>query len=149
MSRFPLFFKLTRFGVRDGIILLATFALTVVFDLTYGVLGGVAITFLLNIKNCKIGLKIDKQDSAESTTLSIRGALFFLNANKLVDAIAKELSSVNELTVDFTALQSIDETAMEKLKGIDKKAKSQGKTLQLINMNADMVAKFDKFYGVL
>ncbi|MBE7094081.1 MAG: SulP family inorganic anion transporter [Clostridiales bacterium] len=149
MSRFPLFFKLTRFGVRDGIILLATFALTVVFDLTYGVLGGVAITFLLNIKNCKIGLKIDKQDSAESTTLSIRGALFFLNANKLVDAIANELSPVNELTVDFTALQSIDETAMEKLKGIDKKAKSQGKTLQLINMNADMVAKFNKFYGVI
>ena len=27
--------------------------------------------------------------------------------------------------------------------------KSQGKTLQLINMNADMVAKFDKFYGVI
>ena len=149
MSRFPLFFKLTRFGVRDGIILLATFALTVIFDLTYGVLGGVAITFLLNIRNIKIGLKIDKQETAENKSIAVGGALFFMNANKLVDAIANELTYTDELTVDFTALQSIDETAMEKLKGIDKKAKSEGKTLHFIHMNADMVSRFDKFYGVI
>ena len=59
MSRFKLFSKLAKFGVRDSIVLIITRVLTIVFDLTYGVLGGVAITLLINICNFKKGLKTE------------------------------------------------------------------------------------------
>lgn len=62
MSRFKLFGKLTAFGVRDSIVLIVTCLLTVVFDLTYGVIGGVVITILANVMNFKKGLKISYQE---------------------------------------------------------------------------------------
>ncbi len=62
MSRFKLFGKLTKFGYRDSIVLIATCLLTVVFDLTYGVIGGVVITLLANVLNFKKGLKIIYQE---------------------------------------------------------------------------------------
>ncbi len=160
MSRFPLFAKLATFGVRDAIILAITFVLTVVFDLTYGVLGGVAITFLLNIQNLKKGVKIERiapEAKAEKgnecvpapLSLSVKGTLYFLNANKLIDAIGKEFESENWVCVDFTEVERVDETALEKLHAADKKFTAQGKQLDFTGMNDRTAARFEKFYNVV
>jgi SulP family sulfate permease len=156
MSRFPLFVKLARFGVRDTIILLVTFALTVVFDLTYGVLGGVVITFLLNIKNIKIGMSISLSEKDENAngaddcaTMKVKGTLFFLNANKLVDKAVESLQKTDKLVIDFTDVKRIDETALQKVKSIETSALAMGKTVEFIGLNADMAARFDKFYKVV
>ena len=156
MSRFPLFFKLAKFGVRDTLILITTFVLTVVFDLTYGVLGGVALTFILNAKNIKIGMHIEmlEQDANENglpdcATLKASGTIFFLNANKLVDTALSLLEKADSLKIDFTEVERVDETALEKLKGMDKKAKAMGKTVEYFGLNADMAIRFKKFYEVM
>ena len=148
MSRFPLFFKLTKFGVRDVIILIATCLLTIIFDLTYGVLGGVVITFIVNAKNFKRGLKIEKETSDNSCVIRLSGALFFVNANKLVDALSKEFETLDSVVVDMTELGSIDQTSMEKLATYDKKVKSLNKRIQFVGLNAKNEKRFTKFYAL-
>jgi SulP family sulfate permease len=147
MSRFPLFIKLAKFGVRDTIILFVTCILTVVFDLTYGVLGGVAVTFIANAKNFKTGLKIDKDQ--QSNTIKADGTLFFVNANKLVDCINNELQTADEITIDMSGIERIDETALEKLVATTRKAKAQGKTVSYINYNENVAKRVEKFGNVL
>lgn len=149
MSRFPLFFKLSRFGVRDVIILLVTCVLTIVFDLTYGVLGGVAVTFIANAKNIKTGLKIEKDETAETPTLKVKGTLFFLTANKLAVAIEKEFEAADNVTVDMREVERVDETALEKLVSLNRKIKAQGKNLDLVGYNDKICKRFDKFFKVL
>ena len=148
MSRFPLFFKLAKFGIRDSIILFVTCVLTVVFDLTYGVLGGVAITFALNAKNLKIRTKLEIE-GVEEKFIKIDGALYFINANKIVEKIAIESQNAESLTVDLSKTSSIDQTALEKLANLNKKLKAKNKTLTLQNANPKTQSRIDKFYNVL
>ena len=153
MSRFPLFIKLAKFGIRDAIVLLVTFALTVVFDLTYGVLGGLAVTFIVNIKNFKIGMNVslsekdeDMNGADDCATMQVKGTLFFLNANKLLDKAIEVLKGADKLVLDFKDVKRIDQTALQKIKNIETTAASMGKSVEFIGLNTDMVARFEKFY---
>ncbi len=145
MSRFPLFAKLTRFGVRDTIILLVTCILTIIFDLTYGVIGGVVVTFIVNIKSFKTGLKIH----SENGTVKASGTIFFVNANRVIDALSKELESNEKITLDLTDVERIDETALEKLSSFNKSVKKQNKELILLGANQKTSARIEKYYAVL
>ncbi len=149
MSRFPLFLKLSKFGVRDVSVLLTTFALTVVFDLTYGVIGGLIVTVLVNVKNLKTGLQIEKDENAQTPTLVLTGTLYFVNANKLALAIEKEFESSDEVTVDMRGVERVDETALEKIVALNKKIKAKGKNLDLVGYNEKICRRFDKFFKVL
>ena len=124
MSRFPLFAKLAKFGIRDVIVLFVTCALTVVFDLTYGVLGGLAVTFIVNAKNLSIKLEISSENQENESFVRIKGTLFFLNANKFIDTLAEEFERADTVTVDMSELERIDETALEKLVSLNKKIKT-------------------------
>lgn len=148
MSRFPLFVKLARFGVRDVIILIVTCALTIVFDLTYGVLGGVAVTFIVNAKNIFIGLKIQDAEG-EVPTLKLEGVLFFITANKLVNAVEKKLETCDKVIVDMASVISVDETALEKLAGLNKKTRAANKNVELVNYNEKIARRFEKYFKVL
>ena len=145
MSRFKLFFKLTKFGIRDTIVLIITCALTVVFDLTYGVLGGVFVTVILNIKNFKLGLKISCQDQVVKAS----GTVFFANANKLVAFIERQAQNSNSITLDLSEVDRIDQTALEKIATINKKLKVQEKQLIMVGANIKTQQRINKFISVL
>ena len=149
MSRFPLFFKLAKFGIRDATILLVTCALTIIFDLTYGVLGGLLVTFIVNAKNLPIKLEIVNTEDAETTHLNVKGTLFFLNSNKFLDALNREFARAKTVTVDLSQLQRIDETALESLVSLNRKIKAKGKSLELVGYNDKIRARLDKFFKVL
>ncbi len=149
MSRFPLFFKLARFGVRDVIILLVTCLLTIIFDLTYGVLGGVAVTFIVNAKNILRGLKVERADDEEGHKIKATGTLFFLNANKLIDAMNDALDGVDNLIVDLGGVERVDETALEKIVTFNRKIKATGKNIDLVGYNDKICKRFDKFFKTL
>ena len=148
MSRFPLFIKLLRFGIRDVIVLVVTCVLTVAFDLTYGVIGGVVVTFIVNLKNLFKGVKIVEVENAKEPTISVEGAVYFLNANKLVDVASKFLENSDKLVIDLKKADSIDQTAMEKLVSLNKKIKAQGKDIDLTNYNKKIEKRFDKYFKV-
>ncbi len=149
MSRFPLFIKLSKFGVRDSIILFVTCILTIVFDLTYGVLGGVALTFIVNAKNLKTGLKVERVDGEETPTLKVKGALFFVTANKLVGEMGKALETSESVVVDMTETESLDETALEKISSFNKSVKAKGKSIELVGYNDKIRARLDTYFHVL
>lgn len=149
MSRFPLFLKLSKFGIRDVSVLLTTFALTVVFDLTYGVIGGLIVTVLVNVKNLKTGLQIEKDETAQTPTLVLTGTLYFVNANKLAVAVEKEFETADNVTVDMRGVERVDETALEKIVSLNKKIKAKGKNLDLVGYNEKICRRFDKFFKVL
>ena len=119
------------------------------FDLTYGVLGGVAVTFIANAKNLRIGLTVEKDETATTPTLIAKGTLFFLNANKLTDAIAKEFERAENVTVEMSGVERIDETALEKIVTLNKKIKAQGKNLDLIGYNEKINQRLNKYFKVL
>lgn len=149
MSRFKLFGKLCAFGVRDSIILIATCALTIIFDLTYGVLGGVAITLIANIKHIKKGLKMEADAIDGEKVIKLKGSATFINASKLADYIASELEYVEKITLDMSELESIDETALEKLAVLNKKIKLQKKELNISGASERVSARINKFLPVL
>lgn len=148
MSRFSLFAKLARFGVRDVIILLVTSVLTIVFDLTYGVLGGALVTVLVNLKNFKIGLSVEKDPEGEAT-IKATGTIFFLNAGKFADAIAREFETFDTVTVDLSGVRRIDETGLEKLASLNHRIKAQGKSLELVGYNDAICRRLDRFFKIL
>lgn len=145
MSRFKLFSKLATFGIRDSIILFVTCILTIAFDLTYGVLGGVALTFIVNAKNIKTGLKIADTENGVKAV----GTIYFINANKLVSVLEKKAENLSEVVLDLSEVERIDQTALEKICVLRKKLKSQDKTLALVNANDVTSARINKFINVL
>ncbi len=145
MSRFKVFARLSTFGIRDGIILFVTCILTIVFDLTYGVLGGVVVTVIANVQNFKNKLKVE----TDGATLKVSGALYFVNAEKLIKRIDKECENCENLTLDLTNISSIDQTALEKIATIIKKLKAQNKTLVVLSENQKTKARIEKFLPIL
>lgn len=148
MSRFPLFFKLAKFGVRDVIILVVTCVLTIIFDLTYGVLGGLAVTFAVNTKNFSKKLEIIDNDEDETAVVRVKGSLFFLNADKFINELDRVFQTNESVCVDCVELERIDETALEKLATFKKKLNANGKTLEFINYNERTSARMDKFFNI-
>ncbi len=148
MSRFRLFAKLSAFGIRDSIILFVTFALTVIFDLTYGVLGGVAVTLLLNIQNFKTGLTLTVTDG-EIPTITPKGTLFFCNAHRLGQTLERTFASHDCVRLDLSQTKRIDETALEKLAACRKKLRKANKELQITGENEKISPRMQKFLTVL
>ena len=144
MSRFSLFGRLLRFGVRDVIILVITCVLTIVFDLTYGVLGGVAVTFIVNARSIKKGLKL----VTTADVVDAQGEICFVNANRVVEALNAVLVESDVATLDMSGVGSVDQTAMEKLAACVKNARARGKKVQLVNMNEKTQRRFDRFFQI-
>ena len=103
------------------------------------------MTFIVNAKNIKTGVKIEEVDGV----IKVSGTLFFINAGKLTDIIVKALENADTVTVDFDKLENIDQTAFEKLSTIIKKEKAQNKTIEIINSNQKVSARFERFGTVI
>ena len=149
MSRLSLFIKLSRFGVRDSLILFVTCILTIVFDLTYGVIGGAVLTVALNLKNIRIGLQIEKDKSGEVPVLKLHGALFFLTAPKLADALTETFQTSKKAIVDMSGIESLDETALEKIVNLNKRIKKKGNDMELVSYNNQIRKRLDQYFKVL
>ena len=143
MARFPLFIRLSAFGVRDSIVMLVTFILTVIFDLTYGVIGGVIVCVLANIPNFKKGARFE----TEFSTVYAHGTLFFGNASKLPDFINREMADRRQVYVDLSDVERIDETALEKLSVLKSTFALQERELEFVNANPTVQRRLDKFIG--
>ncbi len=144
MSRFRLFGKLTTFGIRDSIILIVTCALTIIFDLTYGVIGGVVITLLANIGSFKRGLSI----VTDGSVIKVRGSVNFVSVNKILKACAS-MKAEKEITIDFALVDRIDETALERLASLSRSMSKEERMLSLVNFSQRVQKRYDKFFKVV
>lgn len=143
MSRFPLFIKLTAFGKRDTAVLIVTCVLTVVFDLTYGVIGGIVLALVLNINSFRHGLKVDVRDNV----VEVSGSVFFVNYSKLVNAM-RMVDNFDNVTVDLAQAVSIDQSSLEKLGGEIKRLRAKGVSVEVVNAKNTVKAHVEGFLPI-
>lgn len=144
-----LFSKLSRFGKRDGTILIVTMLLTVFFDLTYGVIGGFILTLILNIKNLKTKFYYTTENIENKVIIKVKGPLYFLTINKVINEITNQLKDNSDIVLDLQDALSIDCTSIEKLAKIDSSINVIGKNLTLINYTEKIGERLQKYYTYL
>lgn len=146
MANFPVFLRLATFGIRDSIVLIVTCLLTVLFDLTYGVIGGMILCSVLNAQNLvKPARIVSEQETEDGLTAKVEGRICFISVNKLYDYIAKKAAACDHITLDLETIERIDVTSAERLSKLDKKLAKQGKTLAFIHSNTAVQSRYDRF----
>ena len=146
MANFPVFIRLSTFGIRDTIVLIVTCLLTVIFDLTYGVIGGFALCLILNARNIIKPVKIT-EEKAEGKTLTLKaeGRVYFISVCRLIDRIEKSAADFDEFILDFKNIDRIDVTSVERLAKLDKALNRTGKNLKIINGAAAVDHRYTRF----
>lgn len=146
----------------DIIIMVLTFALTVVFDLVIAIEVGMVLAALLFMKRMSeesavTGWKyVDSENDADSLDLKnvpkyvrvyeMSGPLFFGDADKILRITLKDYTQC--LILRMRAVPSIDVTAMNALEDLNKKCKEAGVHLILSHVNPQpmKVMKKSGFY---
>jgi SulP family sulfate permease len=139
---------MSKFGYRDVAILFVTMLLTVFFDLTYGVIGGFVLTILVNAKNLKTGLKIEKIENQRENCLeySLKGSLHFITVNKLITKICKDYKDASEIILNLEEVRTIDLSSIEKLSGFNKTLDLSDKKLVLNGYNDKIKRRLNLYY---
>ena len=147
----------------DIIVMLATFTLTVVFDLVIAIEVGMILTALLFIKRMsdETSVKgweyVDEDSDADSVELKvipknvrvyeISGPLFFGVADKILDITLKDYTKC--LILRMRSVPAIDATAMNYLEDLEEKCYKSGVKLIMSHVNPQpmKIMKKSGFYG--
>ncbi len=138
MANFPLFVRLATFGVRDGVVLLATFLLTVFFDLTYGVIGGFILCCVLNLPGLFRLAKVGPDGT-------VRGKVHFLSVVGLCEYMTRQAGEGTAVELDLTDIDRMDVTAAERLGKLRRKLTAQGKDVKLKGLSGKAKARLERF----
>ena len=133
----------------DIVVMVITFALTVIFDLVIAIEVGMLLAAMLFMKRMSeettvSGWKyVDSENDADSLDLKVvpknvrvyevSGPLFFGVADKILDIQFKDYTSC--LVLRMRGVNAIDATAMHSLENLYKKCQSKGITLVLSHVN--------------
>ncbi len=157
MGEWHEFARLRHFSVRYRTILLGTFFLTVVFDLTVAVEVGLlmACAFFIYRMSTLFTVEPDRSAAANVPGVSVHrlyGSLFF-GAVAKVEAVADELPpDTRAVVLEMHRLVSIDTSGLDALEQLHRTLKRQGVLLVLCDLNPqvlDMIrrAEFDAVLG--
>ncbi|NTV11045.1 MAG: SulP family inorganic anion transporter, partial [Zoogloea sp.] len=151
MGEWHEFRELPRYSINYRTILLATFFVTVVFDLTLAVELGMALASLFFIYRVADLTRVEARPLTELPLLpqlqnpdgtprvlaySVFGSLFFGAIHK-VEALLDPTTRVPEVMIlDMNQLISLDTTGLEALEGLQKGLARRGCTLVLCNLNS-------------
>ena len=134
MSEWRSFVKLCKTApVTDIIVLVATFVLTVVFDLVVAIAVGMVLTVVFFMKNMgdTTSIKIDTYE--DKTVCKISGPMFFASADKFSDILPS--ADIKVLELDLSNVTLLDATATKSLFAILKKCKNNEIALKITGVN--------------
>ncbi|MBQ6893152.1 MAG: SulP family inorganic anion transporter [Clostridia bacterium] len=121
---------------------LITMIATVLLDLTYAIVIGVALSFILyGIDMAKLGKNRSKLTVASETengkaTVKVKGVCYFANADKL-SAIHATPDDVSEVTLDLSGMCYFDYTVCETLYEVYEGLKASGKKVNFTGTPKD------------
>lgn len=151
MGEWHEFLELKRYSYNYRTILLATFFVTVVFDLTVAVELGMVLASLFFIYRMSELTRIERltleDKAAEPRYLypdgtmrvgvwQMFGSLFFGAVNKLEELLDPQEGHPEIVILDMTRLVQLDTTGLEGLESLLQKLKSRGSTLMVCGLNA-------------
>lgn len=146
MANFPVFVRLTTFGARDCAVLVVTCLLTVLFDLTYGVIGGFILCCLINLPSLLSPARVVEENAeGDALTAKVAGKLCFMSVVKLQDYAAKKSADCREVALDMSGVTALDVTAAERLSKLAKKLQGKGKALTLEGLAPDLRSRYERF----
>lgn len=156
MANFKLFAKMTTFNKKDLAILLVTFCLTVYKDLVYGVIGGIAITFILMAtdvfkKNVIEVNDLDTEKLVDGTKTKViipQSNLTFINYQKLLNLCEQEIENYSQIIVDMSNIKRCDVSSMEKFVKVERRLIKSGKTVNVINANDFVTHHLNKMRAI-
>lgn len=138
--------QLRRYRFNYQAVLIATFVLTVVFDLTVAVQAGLvlaAIFFITRMSGLTRLREVELPASAaglpagEVRVYEVFGSLFFGSANKIepLFALAEPGEPVKVVVLDLQKLINIDTTGLDMLATLQRKLARNGKRLMIVSAN--------------
>ena len=151
MGEWHEFRELRRYSYNYRIILLATFFVTVVFDLTIAVELGMVLACLFFIYRMSELTRIERRalpeladeprcqypdGSLRVAAWEVFGSLFFGAVNKLEDLLDPRAGHPEVVILDVTRLVQLDTTGLEGLENLREKLHMRGCTLLLCGLNA-------------
>jgi SulP family sulfate permease len=139
--------EMKRYSLNYRAILMASFLLTVIFDLTVAVEIGMVmaaiffitrITSLTTIQDCTT----DEADSAHIKHYQFYGSLFFGSAQKLEPLLdhGEPIDTTQIIILDLEHTLNIDTTGLDLLEAIQRKLLKHNKTLILCNANTQALS---------
>lgn len=157
MSNFKLFFRLTSFTKRDTAVLMVTFILTVVFDLAYGVIGGLIVMIAVSIPNFIHPAKLviaQSEDIVGQEKYTEENCKFFIvthdisfnSINGIIQRIIKESKDCELIVLDMSNTKRIDVTSVEKLVKCVKYLSEVDRRLVIHNANARIEKRYRKAF---
>ncbi|HQR04175.1 MAG: STAS domain-containing protein [Proteobacteria bacterium] len=136
MGEWHEFVELRRYSVPYRVILLTTFLVTVVFDLTLAVELGMVLASLFFIFRMQdlTRAELRPADPAHPgiTVIQLSGALFFGTVGKLEAAGDEALRTPGILVLDMTGVIALDTTALESLAALHGRMEKSGRQLILV-----------------
>ncbi len=161
MGEWGEFRELRRYRINYQAVLLATFVLTVIFDLTVAVQAGLvlaAIFFIARMSGLtrvrEVALPVGVPSTGTGATTDERpvrlfevfGSLFFGAANKIEPllALAEPAHPAKVVVLDLQKLINVDTTGLEMLSTLQRKLARNGKRLLIAGANAQPLSLFSR-----
>jgi len=159
MAEWGEFRHLRRYRFNYQAVLLATFVLTVIFDLTVAVQAGLvmaAVLFITRVSGLTVVREVDPPtiDDAEPVAVALRpiriyevfGTLFFGAANKIEPllALAEPGNPTQVVVLDLQKLINIDTTGLDLLATLQRKLAKNGKRLMIAGANQQPLSLFSR-----
>ena len=96
-------------------------------------------------------MEIEKSQSGNKTTLSLKGRIDTVTSPKLQDALAEVLSLTGDVVLDFAGVDYVSSAGLRVLLFGQKKSQASGKTMILKNVSSEVMEVFEitGFSGML
>jgi SulP family sulfate permease len=128
-----------QYSTHYKLLMLGTFFLTVVFDLTVALQVGLILACVLFVRRMSsLFSVVETSRDAESASFQLYGALFF-GAVAKIDPILSAVESAPqglEIRLDLQSLQSLDHSGLEALEQLHKAVVLRGGRLVMTGLNA-------------
>lgn len=147
MSNFPLFVRMLKFSVRDTIVLATTCLLTVFFDLTYGVIGGLVLTVLLMIPYLVKPVQFECNEDDNTVTVHATGNACFLNNGKLFRLLQDIDNNNKDVILDMSDMHKIDATTADQIAKTIKQVKEHGHNITINNVDSQIDRRYNRLFN--
>lgn len=85
-------------------------------------------------------MNIKKNETDDKITISLEGRLDKLSSPILEEEMKKEIEKKKDIVIDFKDLEYISSAGLRILIASEKELKSMGKTMEIINVNDDVMS---------
>ncbi len=147
MGEWHEFRRLKTYSRHSALLMLGTFTLTVVFDLTVALQVGLVLACVLFVQ--RMGSLFRVTETARSpgqVSYSLHGSLFFGAVAKLDPVLSTLESAPGPLTLqlDLADLQSLDRSGLELLEQLQRTAQGRGGRLVLVGLQGEALAVIER-----